>query len=123
MKTDHYGQVMKNPDGSTTQEDVITGLAKETPSSGSERRLVRLAVFVLRSGLFLTLLALVPLWLPVWLVLANIGDYWEDEMSRWFPAWWKNARKAWHGSSLPNAEVSHRDRERQPDTRSTHNQP
>ena len=31
MKTDHYGQVMKNPDGSTLQEDVITGLAKEPP--------------------------------------------------------------------------------------------
>ena len=42
MKTDHYGQVMKNRDGSTLQEDVITGLAKEPPPSGSERRLVRL---------------------------------------------------------------------------------
>lgn len=41
MKTDHYGQVMTNPDGSTMRDDVITGLAKETPSSGSERRLVR----------------------------------------------------------------------------------
>ena len=38
MKTDHYGQVMTTPDGSTMREDVITGVAKEQPSSGSERR-------------------------------------------------------------------------------------
>ena len=44
MKTDHYGQVMTNPDGSTMREDVITGAVKEPPSSGSERRLVRRCV-------------------------------------------------------------------------------
>jgi hypothetical protein len=68
-------------------------------------RLVRLAVFALRSGLFFTLLVLIPLWLPVWLVITNIGDYWNDELSRWLPAWWANAKKAWRGESLPNAKV------------------
>ena len=43
MKTDHYGQVVKNSDGSTTEETSITELAKEPPLSDSERRLVWLS--------------------------------------------------------------------------------
>ena len=66
------------------------------------RRLVRLAVFGLRSCLLLVVILASPVWIPLYLVLANLPEYWSDELSRWLPAWWANAKKAWYGESLPN---------------------
>jgi len=75
---------------------------KRKPSV-EQPRLVRLLVFAGRSSLFLIVISLSPIWVPIYLVLANLPDYWDCELKHWIPAWWANAKKAWHGDSQPNA--------------------